>query len=124
LLFNGTTTTEAAVHTAEIQSPAQLIAIAEFWGRNNNYPGLHPMYQPISTTDVRGLYAGHLGRSNYLFCDGHVKSYLPTQTASPIDMWDINKQNQACASLLNDETATVPGLTAVENYYATHRRTN
>ena len=31
----------------------------------------------------------HGGRSNYLFCDGHVKTLKPAQTGFPINMWNI-----------------------------------
>ena len=39
-----------------------------------------------SLFDTRG-FAGHLGTSNYLFGDGHVKALKPSQTASPFNMW-------------------------------------
>jgi prepilin-type processing-associated H-X9-DG protein len=29
----------------------------------------------------------HLGRANFLFCDGHVKSLMMEQTISPFNMW-------------------------------------
>ena len=30
----------------------------------------------------------HSTRTNYLFCDGHVKTMIPTSTGSPINMWN------------------------------------
>jgi prepilin-type N-terminal cleavage/methylation domain-containing protein/prepilin-type processing-associated H-X9-DG protein len=33
------------------------------------------------------LYAGHMGTSNYLFADGHVKAMRPTQTNRGVNMW-------------------------------------
>jgi len=36
---------------------------------------------------------GHLGMSNFLFVDGHVKALKPTATISPVNMW--NNQNAA-----------------------------
>jgi len=30
----------------------------------------------------------HSSRSNYLFCDGHVKTMIPTSTGTPINMWN------------------------------------
>lgn len=108
---------------AAIQQPSKLIAIAEFWGRNNGYPSMGPMYQAISGTDVRGLYAGHLGMSNYLFCDGHVKALKPIATAVPYDLWDVNKQDVSCQQLVDGLTG-VPGLGAVQSWYDTHVRTN
>jgi prepilin-type N-terminal cleavage/methylation domain-containing protein/prepilin-type processing-associated H-X9-DG protein len=32
-------------------------------------------------------FAGHLGTANYLFADGHVKAFKPTQTMTPFNMW-------------------------------------
>jgi len=32
----------------------------------------------------------HTGHANYLFCDGHVKTMIPTATGFPINMWNIN----------------------------------
>ena len=40
-------------------------------------------------------FAKHTGRWNCLFCDGHVKSLLPTQTGSPINMWGNFNDNNA-----------------------------
>ena len=45
----------------------------EFWDNNNDM-----------------LNINHTGRTNYLFCDGHVKTMIPTATGSPINMWNIN----------------------------------
>jgi prepilin-type processing-associated H-X9-DG protein len=37
------------------------------------------------------LFAGHTGQTNYLFCDGHVKSLRPTQTYSAgNNLWTID----------------------------------
>jgi prepilin-type N-terminal cleavage/methylation domain-containing protein/prepilin-type processing-associated H-X9-DG protein len=43
---------------------------------------------------VNSLYAGHLGTSNYLFVDGHVKAERPYQTvAGGVCQWDRNNGN-------------------------------
>lgn len=31
----------------------------------------------------------HSGFTNYLFCDGHVKTMKPTATGTPINMWNV-----------------------------------
>ncbi|RYX80180.1 DUF1559 domain-containing protein [bacterium] len=49
----------------------------------------------------------HLSTSNYLFCDGHVKSLKPLATASSLNMWNINN------TTLTTDTATGPGGTAL-----------
>jgi prepilin-type N-terminal cleavage/methylation domain-containing protein/prepilin-type processing-associated H-X9-DG protein len=43
---------------------------------------------------VNSLYAGHLGTTNYLFVDGHVKALRPYQTfAGGVNLWDRNNGN-------------------------------
>jgi len=34
-------------------------------------------------------FQNHSGRTNFLFCDGHVKTLIPLQTGLPINMWNI-----------------------------------
>jgi prepilin-type processing-associated H-X9-DG protein len=84
------------VALAQVQSPSQMIAVTEIWhvpwvtiiiNRNDlTYDdtgtggGVHALYQDA-------LYAGHMGRSNYLFADGHVKALRPTQTNQDVNMW-------------------------------------
>jgi prepilin-type N-terminal cleavage/methylation domain-containing protein/prepilin-type processing-associated H-X9-DG protein len=99
-----------------IQSPAQLIGVAEVNQRNGTVTMVVPIYQFISASDQRGLWAGHLGTSNYLFMDGHVKALRPAATAVPFDLWDVNKQNQPCQQLVDGLTG-VPGLNKVEELY-------
>jgi prepilin-type processing-associated H-X9-DG protein len=49
----------------------------------------------------------HNGRSNYLFCDGHVKALKPTQTITPVNRWTY-----ACDSVTADDPAE-PMLSAM-----------
>ena len=51
----------------------------------------------IATFNVDGL-QGHLGTTNFLFMDGHVKSLKPTATGSPICMWTINNADSNTAT--------------------------
>lgn len=41
-----------------------------------------------ATCTTAGAIFGHMGTSNFLFADGHVKALKPTATLSPINMWD------------------------------------
>lgn len=84
------------VHLAQVASPSQVIAVTEMWHApwvsiiidRNNLPyddsatggGVYTAYGDM-------LFAGHLGTSNYLFADGHVKAMKPTQTARDINLW-------------------------------------
>ncbi len=85
-----------SVGLAQVQSPSQVIAVTEIWhapwvtiiiDRNTlSYNdsgtggGSYVAYGDL-------LYAGHMGRSNYLFADGHVKALRPTQTADGTNLW-------------------------------------
>ncbi len=74
---------------SEINSPAQKIIVAE---NTRDWKDYGASWW-TNTTDWRkesaggSGFAGHLGTSNYLFADGHVKSLRPTQTATPFNMW-------------------------------------
>jgi prepilin-type N-terminal cleavage/methylation domain-containing protein/prepilin-type processing-associated H-X9-DG protein len=78
---------------ALIDNPSQLIAVTELWhapwvtvivDRNNlSYTEDGTTYTAYGDL----LFAGHLGRSNYLFADGHVKSLRPLQTVQDVNLW-------------------------------------
>ena len=42
---------------------------------------------------------GHLGNTNYLFVDGHVKAIKPLATVTPVNMWTIEDDGAAPATL-------------------------
>jgi prepilin-type processing-associated H-X9-DG protein len=78
------------VALSQVQSPSQVIAVTEIWhvpwvaviiDRNAVAYNDSGTGGPASVTAYQDvLWAGHFGRSNYLFADGHVKSLRPTQT--------------------------------------------
>jgi prepilin-type N-terminal cleavage/methylation domain-containing protein/prepilin-type processing-associated H-X9-DG protein len=68
------------VGLSSMASPSELIALMENVNQVSAWN--------IDITNVafsQGLFAGHTGESNYLFCDGHVKSLKPGQTLSVAD---------------------------------------
>lgn len=83
----------AGVALAAVDRPADVIALAEIY----NIPyvsviidvdnGTHAENGRTVTFYGDTLFAGHSGRSNYLFADGHVKALKPTQTFQPLNMW-------------------------------------
>ncbi|BDI29944.1 hypothetical protein CCAX7_19950 [Capsulimonas corticalis] len=83
---------------AFIREPASRIMIAERHVDTGGDPNNDGDNQnAVGWTDwdagkwSRALFAGHTGRMNVLFCDGHVKGMKPTQTATPVNMWgDVN----------------------------------
>ena len=81
---------------AEMVSPSQTIAVAEIhnvpWVAFNvdrdsaNYDDSGK--GGISTNSYgQRLFTGHMGTSNYLFADGHVKSMRPMQTIQGVNLW-------------------------------------
>jgi prepilin-type N-terminal cleavage/methylation domain-containing protein/prepilin-type processing-associated H-X9-DG protein len=85
------------VALSQVQSPSQVIAVTEIWhvpwvaviiDRNAVAYNDSGTGGPASVTAYQDvLWAGHFGRSNYLFADGHVKSLRPTQTNQGANMW-------------------------------------
>jgi prepilin-type N-terminal cleavage/methylation domain-containing protein/prepilin-type processing-associated H-X9-DG protein len=84
------------VALAQVERPAEVIAVTEIW----HVPWVAIIiHRDDLTYDDSGtggatyklyedaLYAGHMGRSNYLFADGHVKALRPTQTYQGGNMW-------------------------------------
>jgi prepilin-type N-terminal cleavage/methylation domain-containing protein/prepilin-type processing-associated H-X9-DG protein len=43
-------------------------------------------------------FKGHLGTSNFLFCDGHVKALKPVATITPTNMWTCEENDVASAN--------------------------
>ena len=69
---------------AQIKSSSQLILVGER-GNNNTDP---EYYRPDTTGNF--TLQNHLGMSNFLFADGHVKSMKPTATGTPINLWNVD----------------------------------
>jgi prepilin-type N-terminal cleavage/methylation domain-containing protein/prepilin-type processing-associated H-X9-DG protein len=94
-----------------IQSPSQKIILSEsFYEWQMMYadwlaPGRH---------DARdNMFAGHLGSINCLFVDGHVKSYRPTATGTPVNMWGTMLDNTGDNCSIAGSTGNPsPGLDA------------
>ena len=78
--FNGLPT----VNLAYIDQTSTRIMAGEL--TSNNYDIMNYTWSG-NTSLVNNGFAGHLGTWNCLFADGHVKSYRPTQTITPVNMW-------------------------------------
>ena len=46
-------------------------------------------------------FQGHLQTCNFLFADGHVKSLKPTVTGTPVNMWNIQEDNNGFPDLMD-----------------------
>ena len=79
---------EDSATLSQIKSPSKLILINEQRGTRTA--------PQMDVPDTNFLPQGHLGTTNFLFSDGHVKSMRPTLTVQGTNMWHI------------DDTTTVP----------------
>ena len=55
--------------------------------RLNGQNGMSWSDWPRGNAFTNNAFAGHNGRMNVLFCDGHVKTMIPTATVTPLNMW-------------------------------------
>ncbi|BCM89391.1 hypothetical protein IAD21_01237 [Abditibacteriota bacterium] len=81
-----------------IVQPAQTILVGESTDIANN------LHMDWTTGTGSGSYASsavnHLGLSNWLFADGHVKSLKHNATGTPVNMWTIEEDGVGPATLL------------------------
>jgi len=89
---------------ASFASPAQLIGLAEsttgYCDFAVDYPGDIWRQQEIKGNGEGNLFAGHMGFTNFMFMDGHVKSMRPLATLDKPDggsnetnLWTIDGSN-------------------------------
>jgi len=115
---------------ATVQTPAQKIMICEV--TKEFVPQPDHMWPAISIGEMTDFaFAGHTGRANYIFCDGHVKAMRPVDTATPFNMWGalgsstngspFHGQGSACATYDlncdNPEPAMVQAFVQVGKNY-------
>ena len=89
-----TQTDSSGTPLAAFASPAQTIQVVE--GENNNFD----WQADITNNASNSLFAGHTSLSNYLFCDGHVKSLRPYATtnvsgggSASVNLWTIDNSS-------------------------------
>jgi len=92
-----------------------------------NYPATTIEVSEVSTTarrdpdnwdDTGEVPINHSSRSNYLFCDGHVKTMIPTSTGSPINMWNVNNTTNPGDTSPGPAPATgTPNLAGILAFY-------
>ena len=103
--FGGSTATgyvrpmayKAPVSLASFVTPSSSILILETRGRQS--PAMYGAPDIASATDT---FTNHLQTSNFLFCDGHVKSLRPIATVSGgVNMWLTNSSIPAASTLIS-----------------------
>jgi len=71
---------------ADLKQPSQTIGVVEFEGRYSDYRvTAAPFWGNTWAGPGSQMFAGHTGRSNFLFLDGHVKSMKPLDTLDKQD---------------------------------------
>ena len=81
---------DGATSIAAIDSTSQVIMVSEMGQR----PDGQYRSDPTVWSNLNDLWMqNHLGMSNFLFADGHVKSLKPTATGTPLNLW--NNRNAA-----------------------------
>lgn len=73
------------ISVALIVSTAQCISVVESTARNSVFQVKIPATYGVETDNTNSagnLFSGHLGTSNYLFADGHVKAMKPLATVN------------------------------------------
>ena len=111
---------------ANIQEVSTRILVGERIGKNAE-PGMMWTDWDGNQFPNQG-FAGHLGTSNYLFADGHVKSLRPTQTvAGGRSMWGGFRNTPACGTVavnsdaINCDSVSPAGLAAMVAFEAKYK---
>jgi prepilin-type N-terminal cleavage/methylation domain-containing protein/prepilin-type processing-associated H-X9-DG protein len=78
--FGGSGPIHDGLAMARVDSPALVIMVGEHTDRADP-----EFWDNQADTNVQG----HLGTTNFLFADGHVKALKPTATVTPTNMWNI-----------------------------------
>jgi prepilin-type N-terminal cleavage/methylation domain-containing protein/prepilin-type processing-associated H-X9-DG protein len=119
---------DSPIKMSLISTPSQLIAVVESTNirrifdpaaldPNTSAPLLNYRSE-TDNTDIPNamghLFAGHLGTSNFLFADGHVKAMKPLLTmpstktdTSRVNMWKRDASNWTGTSTFNEHLATM-----------------
>ena len=79
--YNAGSLTPSPTSLARINFPSSTIVVAETSVARQD---------PDLWDDTAQPPINHSSRSNYLFCDGHVKTLIPTATGTPINMWNVD----------------------------------
>lgn len=82
------------VPLSRVAMPAQVILVHENKGSSTGemiWNTSEILYTGAGTVDFQG----HLGTTNFLFCDGHVKAMKPTATYWPLNLWNITNTKSA-----------------------------
>ena len=108
-----TSTALITTKLAEFTEPPRTLLIHEYYCGPSDV--CDKFGNPTPRTDCESwglgdmLLQGHLGTTNFLFADGHVKALLPTETIRDSNMWSVTPTS--AASIASISTTTVGGRT-------------
>ncbi|RYX85175.1 DUF1559 domain-containing protein [bacterium] len=89
---------------AALSNPATTMIVMEANYGGEEMPFDAPTANLLSYNSGRSLFfTGHLGTSNFLFCDGHVKAMKPTALGRPINMVNVEENTGDGAQELMDD---------------------
>lgn len=80
-----------------INEPSSKIMVGERIAGDSNEDGMSWSDWGQNTQYSREGFAGHTGRMDVLFCDGHVKSENPVNEMQPVNQWGCTTDNQTTA---------------------------
>jgi prepilin-type N-terminal cleavage/methylation domain-containing protein/prepilin-type processing-associated H-X9-DG protein len=97
------TASPASRSLAEAVEPSRTLIVVE-------YNGTRTRPNVGSTSSGGGLsLTNHLGTSNYLFVDGHVKSLKPSSTVSGGNMWSLDPNSNTSGTNFNSLKSALAG---------------
>lgn len=83
--MNGGATASKGAALSQFDEVSQTILVAENTGTNTS----PDVFSIAALTNGGVEFTNHLGTSNYLFADGHVKALRPSATISGAQMWSM-----------------------------------
>lgn len=79
------------VRLAAIVNPSQTLCVVENRGDRRDPDVYRPgKFSAAANSSQEMAFTNHLGMTDFLFCDGHVKALKPMVTVSPVNMWNIS----------------------------------
>ncbi len=110
---------------AQMEQPSQTISVVEFEGSYSDYRVTNAPFWGITWAGPGSLmFAGHTGRANFLFLDGHVKALKPLQTLDVADggmadtnMWTLDGSSFTSHGATDPQSKGYTNLSYAQNSF-------
>ena len=96
------TAVKSPVPVSLLVVPAETLLVGERPGVDSAGGNTYDDPDFWASTPTSMEFQSHLGTTNFLFTDGHVKAMKPTATGSPRNMWTVEDDGIAPANLRNN----------------------